>query len=392
MERMKRSVWITVLGLAVVAGAVLFAFLRPRHQAAANPPEEAGRAQARVVPVVAVAAAKRDVPIYLEGLGNVAAFKTVTVRSQVDGRLEKVLFTEGQAVKRGDVLAQIDPRPFQIQLHQAEGALSRDNSLLHDNEVNLTRNKSLREQKLVAQQAVDDLQGTVGQYEGAVAVDKAQIDTAKLNLDWARIVSPIDGVTGVRLVDPGNIVRASDQNGIVVVTQLDPIAVLFTLPQDDLPTVAKEMHGGAQLAVEAFSRDGATKLGEGRLLLIDNQINASTATIRLKAQLDNPDRMLWPNQFVKARLRVTTRQGALVVPQAAIQRGPQGLYVYLVGRDATAEQRPVEVTENAGDLALIAKGISPGEQVVVEGQNQLKPGAKVSLRAQEGGRRDGTKR
>jgi multidrug efflux system membrane fusion protein len=386
MERMKRSVWITGF-LAVLAGAP--SCDRTTKAAA---PDEAARAQARVVPVVAVTAARRDVPIYLEGLGNVLAFRTVTVRSQVDGRLEKVLFAEGQAVKRGDVLAQIDPRPFQIQLHQAEGALSRDNSLLHDNQVNLARNKTLREQKLVAQQQVDDLQGTVGQYQGAVAVDQAQIDTAKLNLDWARIISPIDGVTGVRLVDPGNIVHASDQNGIVVVTQLDPIAVLFTLPQDDLPTVAKEMRGGATLQVEAYSRDGATRLGEGKLLLIDNQINASTATIRLKAQFDNPDRLLWPNQFVKARLRVTTRKGALAVPQMAVQRGPQGLFVYVVQGDLTAAQRPVEVEQNAGDLALIAKGIDPGEQVVVEGQNQLKPGAKVSLRAQEGGRRDGSKK
>jgi multidrug efflux system membrane fusion protein len=333
----------------------------------------------RVIPVLSAPVAKKDVPIYLEGLGNVIAYKTVTVKTQVDGRLDKVLFKEGQAVKAGDVLAQVDPRPFQIQLHQAEGALSRDQAQLRDNSKNLERYEQLRDQKLVAQQQVDDQRASVGQFEGAVHVDQAAIDSARLNLTWARITSPIDGVTGVRLVDPGNVVHAADQGGIVVVTQLDPIAILFTLPEDELPRVQKALAGG-EVTVEAWSRDGATKLGTGTVELIDNQINQTTATIRLKAIFKNPQRLLWPNQFVKARLLLMMRAGALVVPQVAIQRGPQGMFVYVIGSDSTVSPRPVEVETQAGDQALIAKGLNVGDQVVTDGQNQLRPGSRVQSR------------
>ena len=382
---MKPKIWIPI-GLLIAAGVIITLLVLRSHKQAASQADEAARGQGRVVPVQVAPVERRDVPIYLDGLGNVVALRTVTVKPQVDGRLDKVLFTEGQAVKKGDVLAQIDPRPFQIQLKQGEGALARDQALLHDNQVNLERNKNLRTQKLVAQQAVDDLAATVGQYEGAARVDQAQIETARLNLDWARITSPIDGVTGVRLVDQGNIVHAADPNGLVVVTQLDPIAVLFTLPEDDLPEVSKELADGQTLLVEAWSRDGATRLADGKLLLIDNQINTATASIRLKAQFDNPRRMLWPNQFVKARLRVTVRKGALVVPQVAVQRGPQGLYVYVAGKGGTAEQRPVELEQNAGDLSLLTSGVQPGEQVVVDGQNQLRPGSKLAPRPVDAGR------
>ena len=339
----------------------------------------AGSAGARVVPVVAVPVAQKDVPIFLEGLGNAAAYKTVTVRSQVDGRLDKVLFKEGEPVKRGQLLAQIDPRPFQIQLLNAQGALKRDLAQVENGNKNYQRYQQLVEKKLIAQQQADDQLALVNQLTGSVQIDQAAIDSARLNLDYARITAPIDGVTGVRLVDPGNLIRAADPTGIVVLTQLDPIAVLFTLPQDDLPQVAEQMQAG-QLLVEAYSRDGSTKLGTGKLELIDNQINSATATMRLKAVFPNPQRVLWPNQFVKARLLLTTKKGALVIPATAILRSPDGTFVYLVQKDQAVQQRPVEVEMTLADVSVISKGLTPGEMVVIDGQNQLRPGTKVQVR------------
>lgn len=341
-------------------------------------------AAARPIPVTTVAVAKRDLPIYLDGLGTVTAFKTVTVKPQVDGKLEKVLFREGQEVKRGDLLAQIDARPFLALLHQAEGALARDSAMVQNGKLNLERYTTLRGQNLVSQQQVDDQKAQVGQYEGAIAVDKAQIETARLNVEYSRITSPIDGVTGVRIVDEGNVIRASDQGGLVVITQIDPIAVIFTLPQDDMARLMPRMREG-KLAVDAFDRDGGVLLGSGELTVLDNQINQATATLRLKSIFPNPQRKLWPNQFVKARLLLTTKKDAIVIPAAAVQRGPKGTFAYVVSSDMTASPHPLEVELLTGDQALIAKGLAPGEQVVVEGLNQLRPGAKVALRGPEGG-------
>lgn len=342
----------------------------------------------RPVPVAAAPVQRRDVPVYLDGLGSVVAYKTVTVRSQVDGRLDKVLFREGQAVKRGEVLAQVDPRPFQVLLQQAEGALARDRALLKSNQLNLERNQTLRKENLIAQQQLDEQQAAVGQYEGAVRIDQAQVDNARLQLDYARIAAPIDGVTGVRLVDEGNVVRQADTGGIVVITQLDPIAVLFTVPQDALPQIAEAREAGT-LAVEAYSRDGASKLGAGELSVIDNQINQATSTLRLKAVFPNPERRLWPNQFVKARLLLTVRRGVSTVPAPAVQRGPKGTFAYVIS-DGKADVRTIEVERVAEDVAIVKSGLSPGEQVVVEGQNQLRPGSKVQTRgAGVGGGKDG---
>jgi multidrug efflux system membrane fusion protein len=347
-----------------------------------------GGGDKRPVSVVATKVATRDMPVTLDGLGTVTAFKTVTVRSQVDGRLDSVAFQEGQFVKRGTLLALIDSRPFAIQLHQAEGALARDQAQLVGGKVNLERYARVAKDKLIAQQQADDQAVLVGQLEGSVRTAQAQIEQAKLMLEYARIRSPIDGITGVRLVDPGNMVHPSEAGGIVVVTQIDPIVVLFTLPQDELPRVQRALAEGKP-AVDALSRDGSGVLASGTLEVIDNQINVTTATIRLKAVFANPDRVLWPNQFVKARLHLGSRKDALVVPAVAVQRGPAGPFAYVVGEDKTVAARPVQVESTDTELAVIRSGLKAGETVVTEGQFQLKPGALVETREPGDGKEPG---
>jgi multidrug efflux system membrane fusion protein len=322
---------------------------------------------------------RRDVPIYAEGLGSVIANRTVTVRTQVDGRLQEVRFREGQLVHRGDLLAQIDPRPFQAQLDQAVGALLRDQAQLRVARLNVERDRRLVSQNLVAQQQLDNDTATVGQLEGAVRMDLAAIESARLNLEYAHITSPLDGVTGIRAVDPGNIVHATDTGGIVVVTQLDPVGVIFSLPQDNLVDISTQLARGP-LQVEAFTRDAHVPLGQGTLEVIDNQINQATSTLRLKAVMPNPRHLLWPNQFVNARLRLEVRQGVLVMPVAAVQRGPNGSFAWVVNADATVAERTVEIERTQGELALVASGLHEGEQVVVEGQNQLRPGLRAAAR------------
>ncbi|HKA87519.1 MAG TPA: efflux RND transporter periplasmic adaptor subunit [Haliangiales bacterium] len=378
MKHPRRLLLLVAVGAAVVVAAI--ALVRNRSSGASAAEKGRDAAAARVVPVALAAAEQRDVPIWLDGLGTVAAWQQVTVRTQVDGRLEKVAFQEGQPVHRGDVLALIDPRPFAVQLHQAEGALARDRAQLKNAQINLERYRKLVEQKLVAPQQVDDQAALVGQSEGAIQVDLAALENARLNLDYAQIKAPIDGIVGVRLVDAGNIVRPGDAGGIVVITQLDPAAVLFTLPEDELARVTAAQRRG-DATIEAWSRDGLTRLGQGNLTVVDNQINQATATLRLKARVPNPDGLLWPNQFVKARLLVDVAKGALVVPAAAIQRGPQGTFVYVVGADDTAAVKPVVVTTTTGDVAILKGGVAVGDRVVVEGQTQLRPGTKVSSRS-----------
>ena len=374
----RRAAWALALATSLAAVGC------GRGQGAAAPGGKgSGGGADRPIPVLVSEAVTCDVPIYLEGLGTVTAYKTVNVRSQVDGRLDKVVFREGQPVKHNEVLAQIDPRPFQILLEQGKAALTRDQAQLDGAKRDLDRYEAVGGQHLLPQQQIDDQRALVAQLTGTVQNDHATIDSAKLQLDYARIKSPIDGVTGVRLVDPGNLVHAADAGGIVVVTQMDPIAVLFTLPQDDLPDVAKQQAQGP-LPVEARSRDGAQLLGSGQLELIDNQINQGTATMRLKAIFPNPDRTLWPNQFVKARLRLTVRKGALVIPAVAVQRGPQGAFVYVAKGDR-AELRNVGVERIEGEDALISQGLTAGDEVVREGQSQLRPGAKLALRETGGG-------
>jgi multidrug efflux system membrane fusion protein len=346
-------------------------------QAAKPTKVDAGNGPA--VPVMVARVERRDFPIYLDGLGTVAAFYTVTLHSRVDGELMQVGFQEGQAVHKGDLLAQIDPRPYQIQLHQAEANLARDKAQLRDNQVNYDRYVELRKQDLIAQQQVDDQQAQMGQSEGAVKADDAAVENAKLQIVYSRITSPIDGVTGVRQVDPGNIVHAADTNGIVVITQLDPIAVFVTLPEDDLAEITRQMALGP-LSARAFSRDDSIDYGNGQVALIDNQINQATGTLRLKVIFPNPNHLLWPNQFVKVRVLLNTRKDAIVVTSSVIQRGPQGAFAYVVKPDQTVEARPVKVGPVQGDQTLIEDGLQPGDLVVTDGQYKLRPGSRVAFK------------
>jgi len=382
MPTSSRKLLFRLLPAVAVLGIVVYLVVRSHAAEKPGAPGTPGAAAAgapRVVPVITVAVEKRDVPVWLEGLGTVSAVQQVTARPQVDGRLDKVFFTEGQTVKKGELLAQIDPRPFVVQLHQAEGALARDRATLASGKRNLDRYQALVNEKLIAQQQLDDQVGLVGQSEGAVQVDQAAVESAKLNLDYARITAPIDGIVGVRLVDPGNLVHAADPTGVVVITQMNPAAVFFTLPQDDLLRVNAALARG-EVPVEAMSRDGLTRLAAGKLAVVDNQINQATSTLRLKALLPNPTRSLWPNQFVKMRLLIDTQKGALVVPAAAIQRGPQGTFVYVAGSDDKAQLKTVELGLLTGEVAVITKGLAVGDQAIIEGQSQLRPGTPVSLR------------
>jgi membrane fusion protein, multidrug efflux system len=376
-KRSHRRRWIFIgVGVLVLGGLLWQAAGHPGFRRKAPPTD------VRPVPVAASAALQKDVPIYLEGLGTVTALYTVTVKTQVDGRLDSMYFVEGQRVKKGELIALVDPRPFEAALHQATATVARDQANLVNAKLNLERYDELSKQNLIAVQQATDQKSVVDQLAATVAIDQAQVETAKLNLAYAHIISPVDGVTGIRLVDPGNIIHAADTTGIVVITQLDPIAVIFTLPQDDLNAVSEQM-GKGELTVDAFSRDGGAKLGTGKVLLIDNQINQTTATIRLKAVFPNPAAVLWPNEFVKARLLLTTKQNVIVVPTPAIQRGPKGTFVYVVGSDSTVSVRSVVIDTTQGDQTILTSGVKAGETVVVDGQNQIRPGSKVAVRAAE---------
>lgn len=388
MQR-KHWIWASFAILAVVAAALIWrARTRSEGPSAVGPsgsagprasgsPSGSGAPEDRVVSVVLAQVEARDMPIYLEGLGTVAAYNTVTVKPQVDGRIEKVAFTEGQDVKKGDLLVQIDPRPYAAQLHVAQAALARDQALVAGRKRTLDRDTALQKEGLATQAQVDEDRSAYEQAQAVLKSDYAQIEAARLQLDYARVTAPIDGVTGARLVDAGNVVRPTDATGLVVITQVDPIAAFFAVPQDDLPEIVKEMKAGP-LTVEAWDRDGSKKIATGTLVLVDNQINTQTATIRLKATFPNEGRALWPNQFVKARLLLTTRKAARVVPAAAVQRGPQGMFVYVVGPDQRAAVRPVQVERTEGETTILAGGLEVGEQIVTDGQFQLRPGSRVA--------------
>jgi multidrug efflux system membrane fusion protein len=341
------------------------------------------KAQAAAPHAVSVAVAnvqQQDMPVYLVGLGSVTAFYTANIKSRVDGQIMRVNFQEGQTVKQGDLLIVIDPRPFQVQLEQMQAQLFKDQATLSDARLNLERYTTLIPSGSIAQQQVDTQKSLVDQLDGQVRTDQAQINNAKLQLIYCNITAPFTGRVGLRQVDPGNIVHSADTTPMLILTQLQPIAVIFTLPEDQLPTVSQHMKNST-LTVEAYSRDDQTKLATGKLQTIDNQIDQTTGTAKLKAVFDNKDNQLWPNQFVNANLLLETRKNSTVVPTAAILRGPQGTFVYLVKSDKTVEARTVTISVAQGNNTSIASGLNPGDTVVTDGQDKLQTGSKIEPRS-----------
>ncbi|MBV8206732.1 MAG: MdtA/MuxA family multidrug efflux RND transporter periplasmic adaptor subunit [Acidobacteria bacterium] len=330
------------------------------------------------MPVAAAAVQRRDMPIYLRGLGSVTPINTVTVKSRVDGELVQVNFQEGQEVKKGELLAVIDPRPFQVQLDTAQANLAKDVAQLNDARLNLERYRALYQEKVIAKQQLDTQAALVGQLEGALGADQAAIDSARLNLAYTRITAPVTGRVGLRMVDPGNIVHAADTNGMLVITQMDPISVIFTLPEDYIASIVQHMRKGA-LKTEAWSRDDQTKIADGQLFTLNNEIDPTTGTDKLRANFPNPQRTLWPNQFVNIRLLLDVQKDALVVPIAGILRGTNNsTFVYVVGPDQKVKVRPIKVDTTEGNVSSV-EGLNAGELVVTDGQDKLRPDALVQV-------------
>lgn len=379
-----RRRWLWVVGLLAAA---LAAFLFSRSGQKQKKEAAAAKTSAanRVIPVLTVPARTGDLPVYLTGLGTVTAVNTVTVRSRVDGQLIRVLFREGQLVRKGELLAEIDPRAFQVQKLQAEGQRAKDEATLANARVDLQRYQVLVSQDSIPRQQLDTQAATVRQLEATLRSDQGLIESANLNLAYSRITAPIDGTVGLKLVDPGNIVHANDPNGIVVITQLQPIAVVFTIPADQLPPVQQQLRTGRKLPVEAWDRELKNQLAVGTLLAVDNQIDQATGTVRIKALFENENSALFSNQFVNARLLVNTLRGTVLVPTAALQRSPQSIFVWAVRPDSTAEMRTVDVQLTFGEVTSVRSGVAAGEPIVVDGVDKLQSGAKVAIGGGRGG-------
>jgi len=365
--------------IAILALVAVCAFFVGCSSSADSKQQKAQAAAPRPVSVATAQVQRQDVPVYLSGLGAVTAFNTANIKSRVDGQIMRVNVREGQNVKQGELLIEIDARPYQAQLDQMQAQLFRDQAQLRDSKLNLDRYPSLIPSGSIAQQQVDTQKALADQLEGTVRTDQAQIETAKLQIVYCHMTAPFDGRVGLRQVDPGNIAHAADANPMLILTQLQPIAVIFTLTEDVLPNVSKHMQQGT-LQVDAFSRDDQTKLASGKLQTIDNQIDPTTGTAKLKAVFSNTDNQLWPNQFVNADLLLETRKNSTVVPTAAILRGPQGTFVYAVNPDKTVRDRAVTISLTQGDTTVITSGLNPGDTVVTDGQDKLQRGSRIEPR------------
>jgi multidrug efflux system membrane fusion protein len=374
--------WVAVvIGVVAIAGIVWLVQYRRSHSAAAGGPGgrgAGGMGGSNTIPIAAIigTVTQKDFAIFLDGLGTVQALNTVTVRSRVDGQLQKLSFDEGQEVHAGDVLAQIDPAPFRTQVQQAEAKKAQDEAQLANARIDLKRNEQLLASKIVSQEVYDSAKALVSQLQAAVNADQAAVDSAKVQLNYSTVTAPIDGRTGIRLVDAGNIIRAGDSNGLVVLTQVHPISLVFTLPEQSLGQIQSH-EAEAQMSVLALDRDNSTVLDEGKLAVIDNQIDTSTGTIRLKAIFPNTKLKLWPGQFVNARLLLSVRTNGIVVPASVVQRGPEGSYAFVVGEDSRVKMAQVKVARIDQGQALIDSGLEAGQRVVVDGQYKLQPGSLV---------------
>ena len=368
----RRALYWIALALSVLTAVIVFRVFFTNKPAPQRP-------SAAAVPATTAIAAEEDVPVTLAGIGTVTPLLSVTVKVRVDGQLESVAFKEGQDVKAGDLLAQIDPRPFQAVLQQAQAQKARDEALLKNAQLDLERYTTLWQQDSVSRQILDTQRATAEQLKATVQADQAQIDTAKLQLTYSTIRAPISGRTGARLVDPGNIVHAADTTGLVVINQIDPMAVVFTLPEDKFQTVNKALGNGAKaLKVMAYARETAELLGSGKLTLVNNQIDTATGTFQLKGVFANAAHLLWPGQYVNVSVILGTRQSAVTVPASVVQRGPNGLFAYVVGADDAVAVQPIRVASSQDGKAVIEEGIAAGTRVVVDGQYKLKPGSKVT--------------
>jgi multidrug efflux system membrane fusion protein len=373
---MKKKVVVPALLTAVLAagGLVYFMHIRPLEKVAAAP------APPPAAPIVAGTVAQHDVPIYLTGVGTVIAYNTDVVRAQIQGQIISINFTEGQAVHAGDLLAQIDPRPYEALIEQYTGNLERDQAQLKNAQANLTRYSQLGDKGWATPQLVETQQAQVGELQAAIKADQALIDAAKVQLSYTRLTSPIDGVAGIRQIDVGNIISPSNTNGLVVVTQLHPISLIFTLPETSLPQIQQQQQKTkTPLAVLAFTQDNTIQLDQGELGLVNNEILQTTGSIQLKANFSNTSNRLWPGQLVNARLLLDTRHNGLTVPASVVQQGAKGPYAYVVNPDSTVAIRPIKVAQISDGQALIDSGLKANEQVVVDGQYKLQPGTHVTI-------------